>query len=152
MKNNSGFTLIEVLIALVISTLIIGVTSSIMMEIFHTNKRSKIHYDLSKTTQGIMEEIKASLSQVEDQVNREEQLLNTLETLQSTRDNCYDTTISLKRLYDEKNIYEIIVRLENIDSNEVYFLHNYFYDTKGDELYQKIYQEFFITTLDDNNE
>lgn len=141
-NKNSGFTLIEVLIALMIIVTIVGSVITIFMEIIYIKNKSASYYDITKVAQSIMEDIKTFIIIID---GKEEKVLpmEMEKRLNFVRDG-YDSEVFIQRVHSDKGIYEVIVKVKDVAHDIESILYARIYDISQDSIYEKIYYELPI--------
>ncbi|NLM03583.1 MAG: type II secretion system protein [Clostridiales bacterium] len=138
MQKDSGFTLIEVLMSLVIIyTLLIVIYTTFMQSVFLKNK-SDSYYKMIKTAQSIMEYIKSEVYLIYDD---EEYFGTEMEKeINFTRDG-YNGNVMIIKQCPDKGIYKIIVTVIDEKYNKEYILETIIYDRGQKDIYRGTYNE-----------
>lgn len=142
MDRNRGFTLIEVLIALMIITTIIGVVIRICMEIIHIKGQMAVDYEMMKIAQGIIEDIKTAVI-IPDEQKEEFFPIEMEKTLSFFRDD-YHSDVLIIRVYPDIEFYEVRVRVKDAIRDRECTLYTRIYGGSEENVYDEIHYELAI--------
>lgn len=141
-SENKGFTLIEVLIALMIILTIVGAIITIFIENVYIKNRSRSYYDIAKVAQSIIEDIKTCVLIVD---GKEEEVFSkeVEKTLNFIKDGYYSEVL-IKKIYPNREIYQIVVKVKDTIGDSEYILYTRIYHSNQDSIYEKVYYELPI--------